>query len=222
MTSDTIGYGYETDEPDLSWLYGVLIGLGIIAVLTVASGLYQSYKALPQDSKAAVRLTNPGEFASGVHIGNGYVLTAAHVPDKPSITVETEDKRKFTATVLWKNETYDVALLQMEKFDHVAAAAIDCTSPAVNDVIRTTGNPLGENYITSWGHVAGTVRAVGPWAAVMVADLSITSGNSGGPVYNDAGDVVGIIVGAQRSPNGPTGFSTFVPSSTICKLMARI
>lgn len=162
---------------------------------------------------------------SGVHIGQGYVLTAAHVVDGATmIKLKTADGKFRPADVLWVNKTYDIALLKTDPAG-IGAATLACRYAHTGEDIRAIGNPVSLEFVSSYGRIAGEVRQLGPWKSVLVTDITTVPGQSGGPVFDEGGALVGITVGVINVPLGIsaslTGFGTIVPSQAVCDLMAR-
>lgn len=172
-----------------------------------------------------VKITLEGGHGSGVHIGNGYILTAAHVvKDAKTAMLKTKDGKIRQATILWANKEYDIALLRSEdtKMD---AAALDCRLAQAGDSITSYGNPLNVEFASAYGRIAGEPRALGPWKSVFVTDITTVMGQSGGPVFDADGRLIGITVGVMGAPMGFShslvGYGFVVPSRAVCDLLAR-
>lgn len=162
---------------------------------------------------------------SGVSIGNGYVLTAAHVvQDSKTATLKTKDGRNMEAVVLWSNKEYDIALLRFQG-GNMDAASLDCRVAQLGDTIISYGNPLNVEFASAYGRIAGEPRAFGPWQSVFVTDITTVMGQSGGPVFDADGRLIGITVGVMGAPMGFShslvGYGFVVPSSSVCELLAR-
>ncbi|MGN7750552.1 S1C family serine protease [Sinorhizobium sp. 22678] len=162
---------------------------------------------------------------SGVSIGNGYVLTAAHVvQDSKTATLKTKDGRNMEAAVLWSNKEYDIALLRFEGAQ-IDAASLDCRVAQLGDTIISYGNPLNVEFASAYGRIAGEPRAFGPWQSVFVTDITTVMGQSGGPVFDADGRLIGITVGVMGAPMGFShslvGYGFVVPSRAVCDLLAR-
>jgi S1-C subfamily serine protease len=167
---------------------------------------------------------------SGVHIGDGYILTAGHVAENAkNLQIKTAGGKLRPADVIWINKEYDVALLRTDP-KGIGAATLSCRYAHVGEDIRAIGNPLSLEFVSSYGRISGDVRKLGPWKSVLVTDLTTVMGASGGPVFDEGGALVGITVGVVSAPiptpMGPvfalTGYGTVVPSKTVCDLMARV
>lgn len=173
---------------------------------------------------------------SGVHIGNGFILTAGHCTDGAhEIVVVDAAGRRYETDILWgsgngDNKSWDVALLYAGKNidDHPgitygeahAAAKLSCAPNYVGQSIVVVGNPNGEYFLYSWGHVSGTgqMKAEAGWRDLSAMDITIAGGNSGGPVFNDKGEVVGIAVAGYN--NAPIAF--MVPGADVCHVMGSV
>lgn len=183
----------------------------------------------PVTDAATVRIELPDGLGSGVAIGNGYIVSAAHVVGKSkSVDIKLRDGGKGSADVLWINEAYDIALLRTEI--RTLPAALSCIQAKVGAQISAVGNPLGMEFITAYGKIAGDARVMGDkWKSAYVTDMTTVMGASGGPVFDDAGFLIGITVGVTSAPlkteNGyiPSlvGFGFVVPSTVVCELMGR-
>lgn len=182
--------------------------------------------------KVTIAMSNGEAHGSGVYVGNGAILTAAHVAATPGKMQVIDDAgNKYATEVLWVNAKYDVAMIAV-KDAKMRAATVDCAPVKVGDEVSTVGNPGGADFLTFWGKVAGKARKSDPWDSVFLADIRGTGGESGGPVYNSYGEVAGILVGgmigiAYEGNDGTvdlsqTGITYVVPSSVICRLMGRV
>jgi len=175
---------------------------------------------------AVVKVITEGGHGSGVHMGDRYLLTAAHVVgDSASVEVKSSTGEIHSAEVLWANTAYDVALLRVDDASGLGAVHLSCRTPTVGEHITAKGNPVNVEFVTVWGKIAGEVRELGPWRSVVVTDIVTVPGQSGGPVYDNSGKIVGITVGVMAARFGfggsLVGMGYVVPGSVICGLMAR-
>ena len=157
--------------------------------------------------------TAKGEsFGSGfILTENGYVVTNAHVVDGATkIYVSIYDGEKLTATLAGTDTTNDVAVLKVEA-ENLPAVTIGSSSDLiVGDQVVAIGNPLGELTSTmTVGYVSAKDRDVttdGTTINMIQTDAAINSGNSGGPLFNMKGEVVGITT-AKYSGSSSSGAS---------------
>jgi serine protease Do len=159
---------------------------------------------------------------SGVIIDakKGYVLTAAHVVDEAiEVTVRLEDGRKLTAKNIWGDIQSDVGLVQIDAPNLPEAALGDSDKLEVGDWVLAIGSPFGrvlENSVSA-GIVSAKGRRTGVLGQMGVEDFIqtdavINRGNSGGPLVNTDGQVVGINSNIISSTGMNAGLGFAVPS----------
>lgn len=202
-----------------------ILACAAAAILAVVGLSSYTIPAAPDLEAAVVKVELPNGHGSGIHVGGGYIVTAAHVAGKETtVKLRSEGGKAVEGTVLWVNTAYDIALIKTDE-DAFGSAPLSCSSAKRGDTITAMGNPLGIEFVSSTGRIAGKAREVGPWKSVFVTDMTIVMGMSGGPVFNDAGEVIGITVGVMAANMGFSssllGFGYVVPSSAVCHLMGR-
>ena len=140
---------------------------------------------------------------------NGYVVTNYHVVEgAKTIYVTTHNDEKFPATLVGQDSTNDVAVLKVEAtgLPHVTLGSSDALN--VGDQVVAIGNPLGDLTATlTVGYVSAKDRDVtteGATINMIQTDAAINSGNSGGPLFNMKGEVVGITT-AKYSGSSSSG-----------------
>jgi S1-C subfamily serine protease len=145
--------------------------------------------------------TLPG-LGSGVLISaDGKVMTAAHVVQTADeIKVQFKNGEVSTATVLTSDPAADVALLQLAQVPPgVAVARLgDSDEAEVGDEVFVVGAPLGMSHTLTVGHISArrklnTMFGDMSRAEFFQTDAAINQGNSGGPMFNMAGEVVGVV-----------------------------
>jgi S1-C subfamily serine protease len=142
---------------------------------------------------------------------DGTILTAAHVvAGADSITVAYADGSKSAATVARADAKRDIATLTPAKLPETVVPAALGGGVAVGDDVVAIGNPLGLTASTSNGVVSGLNRATrgrsGAMSGLIQFDAAVNPGSSGGPLINDQGQVVGIVVALAN----PTDAGTFI------------
>lgn len=176
---------------------------------------------------ATVRVFHDAGHGSGVHIGHGLILTAAHVvkDHADGIKIKTDAGVETTAEVLWASAEHDVALLRDADLS-AASARLDCRATKVGEHVSAVGNPGPLEFVTTWGRVAAIEKARANWKSTIMIDSTVAPGMSGGPLFDRYGHVIGIVVGVQISGSSPFGInivpiSYIVPSTDVCRLLAR-
>ena len=147
--------------------------------------------------------TDPGNIdtrlGSGVVINAaGAVLTALHVVEGASrIQLAFADGTTAGATVLVTKPESDIAVLAPDQLPDLVVPAVMAGPPPVGDAVYAVGNPLGLTHSLTAGVVSATDRSIptgrGELSGLIQFDAAVNPGNSGGPLLNRAGQVVGIV-----------------------------
>jgi serine protease Do len=170
--------------------------------------------------------TSAGSLGSGVLVGknSNYILTAAHVvATATKIQVIFVDGLTLSATVKRVDKTADLAIIQLERpIEHLPTAKLgDSEEMRIGDDIFIIGSPLGLSHSVSRGIISGkhteqnesnSERAT----EFFQTDASINKGNSGGPMFNMKGEVIGIVSSILSFSGGFEGLG-FAATSSIAQ-----
>lgn len=194
----------------------------IIAFLAVL----QTLKKRDALALSTVKVLVGEGHGSGVHTGNRYIITAAHVVGQAeTVKVKTSRGDEAEADVLWINKAHDIALLRARSLPSVSVSRIDCASIGVGQHIEAVGNPGPLEFIHAFGRVSSGIEKRGPWAQAYIVSMTVAGGMSGGPAFDAHGKVVGIVVGVALTQIGfmpsALAFAYVVPSKTVCNLIMR-
>ncbi|MCU7959147.1 MAG: trypsin-like peptidase domain-containing protein [gamma proteobacterium symbiont of Bathyaustriella thionipta] len=168
----------------------------------------------------------PG-LGSGVFISADQILTAAHVVHTADLVeVETLHGERALAEVISSEPRADLALLQLyEPLKNVVTAKLaNSDKVRIGDEVFVIGNPYGLGHSLSWGHISGRHTPnehMGDFsrAEFFQTDAAINQGNSGGPVFNQNGEVIGIVSHIQSQTGGNVGLGFAVTSNTARDLL---
>jgi serine protease Do len=145
---------------------------------------------------------------------DGYILTNAHVvADADEVTVRLTDRREFQAQVIGIDERTDIAVIKIEAENLPTVRIGDPNSLEPGQWVLAIGSPFGlQNSVTA-GIVSATSRAVGPGSSVpfIQTDVAVNPGNSGGPLFNLDGEVVGVNSMIFSRTGGYMGLSFAIP-----------
>lgn len=138
---------------------------------------------------------------------NGYVVTNHHVIENgTNVTVITHDGTEYPAKVVGSDSTNDVAVLKVEAEALPAVTLGSSDNLIIGDMVVAIGNPLGTlNATQTVGYVSGKNREVttdNSMISMIQTDAAINSGNSGGPLFNMKGEVVGITTAKYSGTTG--------------------
>lgn len=196
----------------------------IVGVTALVKGKTTSYffdNQIPQYAEA---------IGSGVIIdSNGYILTNSHVVsdgDAEKLTVSFTDDEDTEATLIWYDQTLDLAIIKVDKTGLSAIELGDSDEVKVGDKAIAVGNPFGldlQSTLTS-GYISGLNRTIqvedgNILDGLIQTDAAINSGNSGGALLNMYGEVVGINTARSETADG-IGFS--IPINVVKPVIEEI
>lgn len=179
------------------------------------------------------RQSSPRQFrgeGSGVIINaeKGYVVTNNHVIDKADkITVKLDDGREFKAKLVGADPQSDVALLQLEDPKNLTEIKIaDSDKLRVGDFTVAIGNPFGLGQTVTSGIVSALGRSTGSidsgYESYIQTDAAVNRGNSGGPLINLQGELIGINTAIISPSGGNAGIAFAIPSNMANNLVQQI
>lgn len=167
----------------------------------------------------------PRGLGSGFIVSqDGYVLTNAHVVDgADEVYVNLTDKREFKAKVVGVDKRTDVAVLKIEGNKLPAAVRVgDVNRLKVGEWVMAIGTPFGlENTVTA-GIVSAKARDTGEEIRFIQTDVAVNPGNSGGPLINMRGEVVGINSQILSRSGGFMGISLSIPIDDAMKVADQL
>ena len=156
---------------------------------------------------------------------SGYIVTNNHVADgADKIVVTMQDGRKFDATLVGHDAKTDLALIKVNATGLPHVTFGDSDHARVGDWVVAIGNPFGLGGTATAGIVSARGRDIqsGPYDDYLQLDAPINFGNSGGPVFNASGDVIGVTT-AIFSPNGGNiGIGFAIPANQAKTVIAEL
>src|SRR6476619_1786065 len=166
-------------------------------------------------------------LGSGVLISNdGKILTAAHVVQTADVaSVEFPNGQEITARVIGSDVQSDVALLQLKEMPKGVTPATlgDSDKMEVGDQIFVIGAPYGISQTLSVGHLSGRHRLntnnQSPSVEFLQTDAAINTGNSGGPMFDMQGNVIGIVSSIMSHSGGSEGLAFATAANTAKQLL---
>jgi serine protease Do len=148
---------------------------------------------------------------------SGLIVTNNHViADAEQITVTLSDNTALRAKVVGRDPISDLALLKVDAKKPLPAAVWgDSSKTRVGDWVLAIGNPFGLGGTVTSGIISATARDIhaGPYEDFLQTDASINRGNSGGPMFNLAGEVIGINTAIFSPSGGSIGIGFAIPSA---------
>ena len=145
---------------------------------------------------------------------DGYLLTNRHVIDDASrITITLNDRRELDATLVGSDERTDIALLKVNGASFPELRIGDSNQLKVGEPVLAIGSPFGFDYSASAGIVSAKSRNMSGETSVpfIQTDAALNPGNSGGPLFNQRGEVVGVNSRIFSGTGGYMGLSFSIP-----------
>lgn len=191
---------------------------------SLPESLQRQFDQLPPDQAEAMPTQGVG---SGFLIStDGQIVTNAHVVDgADTVSVKLEDGRKFDAVVIGSDPLTDIALLKINSDIKFPAVQFGKSSDMqAGDDVVAVGNPFGLGGTVTSGIVSAVARDIhsGPYDDYIQTDASINKGNSGGPLFNVAGEVIGVNSAIFSPDGGSVGIGFAVPSDLVQQVVADL
>jgi serine protease Do len=157
---------------------------------------------------------------------DGYLLTNAHVVGGGGdITVKLTDKREFKARLIGADKRTDVALLKIDAGRPLPYVALgDSAKARVGDWVLAVGNPFGLGGSVNAGIVSAQGRDInsGPYDDYIQIDAPINRGNSGGPLFDAQGRVIGVNTAIYSPTGGNVGIGFAIPADAVRSVVAAL
>ena len=175
----------------------------------------------PQDRPRSTTALGSGFIISA----DGYIVTNNHVIDgADEIVIDFFDGRELDAKLIGTDPKTDIALLKVEADEPLPFVSFgDSDVSRVGDWVLAIGNPLGQGFSVSAGIVSARNRSLrGTYDDYIQTDAAINRGNSGGPLFNMEGNVIGVNT-AIISPNGGSiGLGFSMSSNVVSRVVDQL
>lgn len=156
---------------------------------------------------------------------DGYMLTNNHVVEgADKITITLNDRRELDAKLIGTDPRTDVAVLKVSGHNYPALSIGDSQNLKVGEPVLAIGSPFGFDYSASAGIVSAKSRSFSSENAVpfIQTDVALNPGNSGGPLFNQYGQVVGINSRIFSGTGGYMGLSFSIPIDVAMDIYSQI
>ena len=156
---------------------------------------------------------------------DGIILTNAHVVrDAKEVTVKLSDKREYKAKVLGADPATDIAVLKIDAKNLPTVRLGDATRLEVGDPVLAIGSPFGFEETATAGIVSAKGRSLpgDSYVPFIQTDAAVNPGNSGGPLFNGSGEVVGINAQIYSQSGGYQGLAFAIPINVALKIKDQI
>jgi len=217
------------DFPLIAQRYGpAVVNISVTGHEKVAADMSDPFEFFRQFEQGRVpqREVPVRGMGSGFIVGSeGIILTNAHVvKNATEVMVKLTDRREFKAKVLGSDPKTDIAVLKINASNLPVVSLGDSDKLQVGEWVLAIGAPFGfENTVTA-GVVSATGRSLPDDSAVpfIQTDVAVNPGNSGGPLFNARGEVVGINSQIYSQSGGYEGLSFSIPIDLAVKIKDQI
>jgi Trypsin-like serine proteases, typically periplasmic, contain C-terminal PDZ domain len=182
---------------------------------------FQEEQRGPRRKAPLAQAQGSGFFISA----DGYLVTNNHVVENSvNVQVVLENGDILDAKVIGTDPKTDLALLKVNGKNDLPYVRLAKERPRVGDWVVAVGNPFGLGGTVTSGIVSAMHRDIGqgPYDDFMQIDASVNRGNSGGPTFNLAGEVVGVNTAIYSPSGGSVGIAFAIPANTVEKITSDL
>ena len=189
---------------------------------------FQFFRGLPgfqQRGRGAPQQPFRGQGSGFIVSADGLILTNAHVVrEAKEVTVKLSDRREFAAKVLGADPATDIAVLRIDAKNLPTVRLGDAKQLQVGDPVLAIGSPFGFEQTATQGIVSALGRSLPGDAFVpfIQTDAAVNPGNSGGPLFDGSGAVVGINAQIYSQSGGYQGLAFAIPINVALKVKDQI
>jgi serine protease Do len=180
---------------------------------------------MPQRGAPQQPTPTRGQGSGFIVSGDGYIMTNAHVVDNAEqVTVRLTDRREFTAKVVGSDKQSDIALLKIDAKNLPTVKLGDSRKANVGEWVVAIGSPFGFENSVSAGIVSAKARSLpdSNYVPFIQTDVAVNPGNSGGPLFNLAGEVIGINSQIYSRTGSFSGISFAIPVEVAMKVKDQL
>jgi len=156
---------------------------------------------------------------------DGFVVTNNHVVDKSSeVEITTNDGKSYSAKVVGTDPRTDIALLKVDGRSDFPWVKFGGNAPRVGDWVLAVGNPFGLGGTVTAGIVSARGRDIGAnvYDDFIQIDAAVNRGNSGGPTFNLAGEVIGVNTAIVSPSGGNVGIAFAIPAENVNRIVNEL
>ena len=166
---------------------------------------------------------NRGLGSGFIIASDGYVVTNTHVIDgADSIYVTLADKREFKAKLIGQDKRTDVALVKIDANNLIPLPLGDSDKIRVGQGVLAIGSPFGLDNTVTAGIVSAKGRETGDYLPFIQTDVAVNPGNSGGPLINMRGEVIGVNSQIYSRNGGYMGISFAIPIDEAMRVVTQL
>lgn len=178
-----------------------------------------------QNSRRGERPVQMSQGSGFFISADGYVVTNNHVVENAiEVQLVSDDGKTFNAKVVGTDPRTDLALLKVTDGGTFPFVRLASATPRIGDWVLAVGNPFGLGGTVTAGILSARNRDIGsgPYDDYLQIDAAVNRGNSGGPTFNAAGEVIGVNTAIVSPSGGSVGIAFAIPAATVEKVVADL
>ncbi len=175
----------------------------------------------PANPKSIILGEGSGFFISP----DGYIVTNYHVvQNSKSVTITMDNGKVLDAKVVGTDPKTDLALLKVDQPGDYPYVTLAKQTPKIGDWVVCIGNPYGLGGTVTAGIISAKGRNIGdgPYDRFLQIDAPINKGNSGGPAFDEEGQVVGVNTAIYSPSGGSVGIGFAIPATTVDRVVSEL
>lgn len=190
------------------------------AVLSVSSFSAYAIGFEAEEAYESVFVIYSGDsLGSGFAVGKDCIVTNAHViTDSRNVIVRTYGGEQYSAYVIGMDESQDIAVLGVSDMEFPYLVMSDPAGMNIGDDVYAIGAPKSMSYTLTKGVISAKERQVGAYRYIQI-DAAINEGNSGGPLLNDSGQVIGM---NTLKMSDSEGIGLTIPIKNVCAYLEKL
>ncbi len=215
-----LGQNQQGDDDQAQEFFRRFFGVPMPQQPTPQQPRPKNRKQVPEEQEQEV---DRGIGSGFIISADGYVLTNAHVVDgADEVHVTMTDKREFKAKVIGADKDSDIALLKIDGGTLPHLTLGDSDKIRAGEWAIAIGSPFGLDNTVTAGIISSKAREIGDYLKLIQTDVAVNPGNSGGPLLNMRGEVVGINSQIFSESGGYMGISFAVPINDAVRVVEQL